>query len=117
MKSKRIDSEGALCMDYQKNLILPNITTNDAYYKRKLGSPSEIDNSEYHGDGGPTHAGNRSRGRGGRGGREGRVVRGGRGGSRGRGSRGDRGGRGNSGETVDEVRSDLDLVRAQRQVT
>ncbi|XP_022126462.2 piggyBac transposable element-derived protein 4 isoform X2 [Pieris rapae] len=69
-----------------------------------MSSPSQIDNSEYHGDGEPTHAGSRSRGRGGR------VGRGGRG------SRGDRGGRGNSGETVYETRSDLDVVRAQRQV-
>lgn len=34
--ARRNETDEAICMDYQKNLNVPNITTNDAYYKRKL---------------------------------------------------------------------------------
>lgn len=37
LSARRIESVEAICMDFQKNLNVPNITTNDAYYKRKLG--------------------------------------------------------------------------------
>ncbi|CAH2093434.1 unnamed protein product [Euphydryas editha] len=36
MKSKRDVEFQAIAMDYQKNVSLPNITTNDVYYKRQL---------------------------------------------------------------------------------
>lgn len=34
--SKKTESYEAICMDFQRNLPLPNITTNDVYYKRQL---------------------------------------------------------------------------------
>lgn len=36
LESRRNVLKAAICMDYQKNLPLPNITTNDVYYKRQL---------------------------------------------------------------------------------
>lgn len=37
LNARNKESVEAICMDFQKNLNVPNITTNDAYYKRKLG--------------------------------------------------------------------------------
>lgn len=36
ISSQRVLSTEAICLDFSKNLPLPNITTNDVYYKRQL---------------------------------------------------------------------------------
>lgn len=38
IKSQKNPTVSAICMDYQKNLQLPNISTNDVYYRRQLVS-------------------------------------------------------------------------------
>lgn len=36
VKSKKTESQEAICLDFQKNLPVPNISTSDVYYKRQL---------------------------------------------------------------------------------